>query len=53
MANDKEVWRSIKFPVRLAQQIETLAKREQRSFSAQVRVIVEQEFSKAKDKAPA
>ena len=38
---EKQVWRSIKFPVELAEKIAKIAKKERRSFSAQALVFIE------------
>lgn len=46
---NKQVWRSIKFPERLAQEIERLARRERRSFSAQALLILERELKKEQE----
>ena len=40
--NDKKVWRSIKFPINLAEEIEKIAQRERRSFSAQALIFIEE-----------
>jgi len=50
---DRQVWRSIKFPEKLAKEIEKLAKRERRSFSAQALLIIEQELMKEQEAAHA
>jgi hypothetical protein len=44
---DKQVWRSIKFPEKLVLEIENIARRERRSFSAQALLIIEREVKKA------
>ena len=38
---EKQVWRSIKFPMELAEKIEKIAKKERRSFSAQALIFLE------------
>lgn len=43
---DKHVWRSIRMPEKLAREIEIIAKRERRSFSAQALLIIEREAEK-------
>jgi len=42
------VWRSIRFPVVLAREIEIIAKREKRSFSSQALLFIENELAKEK-----
>ena len=45
---EKQVWRSIKFPAKLARKIEEIAKQERRSFSAQALIFIEEEIIKQK-----
>ena len=50
---EKQVWRSIKFPAKLAQKIEEIAKQERRSFSAQALIFIEKELETQKQEVPA
>ena len=49
---EKQVWRSIKFPAELAQKIEEIAKQERRSFSAQALIFIESELEAQKQEVP-
>ncbi len=46
---EKQVWRSIRFPEELAQKIEKIAKQEKRSFSSQALVFIESELESQKE----
>jgi len=50
---EKQVWRSIKFPAALAQKIEEIAKQERRSFSAQALIFIESVLKAEKEPAHA
>ena len=45
---DKQVWRSIRFPATLAEEIERIARRERRSFSSQALLFLEGELAREK-----